>query len=386
MNPEFYLPRTLYSDNIFYNESELLASSNFIVVLAEPGGGKTRLLNSLAIQLQTGNISANKFFHIGSSSFNKHIVIDAFDELAKIDSSGIYRLLGKVSDLQPSVVLLSSRSSEWDDACTKSFTDFFGCKPLVVRMEPFNSIEQQQLFKNYVPKKDFKTFQDEVARFDLEPLLPNPQFLQLFAVAYIASEGKFTNKHSIFEHTIEYLAKEYNPNISPKGELPFEGKIKFAEDVFAKLLLSGSEGVSLSDINSERLYPQLDSLIFGESQIENILSTRLFKPGDKADQHQPVHKIISEYCAAKYLTKRLTSDNNRLSLSQCLSIIAPNSTVRDELRGLLSWMAALGSKPIQEAVIDLDPYAVLTDGDPSQLLGRVNVLYSSFIRPTWVAR
>ena len=41
--------------------------------------------------------------------------------------------------------------------------------------------------------------------------------------------------------------------------------------------------------------------------------------------------------------------------------------MRDELRGLLGWMASLGNKPTQESAINLDPYAVLANGDPSQL-------------------
>lgn len=93
-----------------------------------------------------------------------------------------------------------------------------------------------------------------------------------------------------------------------------------------------------------------------------------FQTRRKTDQHAPVHKIIVEYCAANYMVKRLTASTNRLSLLQCLSIIAPNLTVRDELRGLVGWMAALGNQPIQEALIDRDPYAVLANGDPSRLL------------------
>lgn len=56
-----------------------------------------------------------------------------------------------------------------------------------------------------------------------------------------------------------------------------------------------------------------------------------------------------------------------LTLSKCIPIIAPNSTVRDELRGLLGWMAAVGNTPIERMAIELDPYAVLANGDPSQL-------------------
>ena len=49
----FYLHRTLSRNDERYTEAELLSSSNFIVVLAEPGGGKTELMRSLAQKLDT---------------------------------------------------------------------------------------------------------------------------------------------------------------------------------------------------------------------------------------------------------------------------------------------------------------------------------------------
>jgi hypothetical protein len=133
-------------------------------------------------------------------------------------------------------------------------------------------------------------------------------------------------------------------------------------------LLSGSEGIGVSESSENRMYPIVGSLVKSSNMdVSNILATRLFKPGDNVDQHRPVHKIVTEYCAAGYLVDRISNPLDPLSLVQCLPVIAPNGTVRDELRGLLGWMASLGNKLIEEAAIALDPYAVLANGDPSQL-------------------
>ena len=143
-----------------------------------------------------------------------------------------------------------------------------------------------------------------------------------------------------------------------------------SSEIFAKLLLSGAEGVSISEANEDEPYPQLASLFSAGSkvaEIRAILATRLFKLGDNVDQHRPVHKIVAEYCAADYLIKRINMPSDPLTVEQLLPIIAPNSTVRIELRGLIGWMATLGSKSIEKAVINLDPYAVIANGDPSQL-------------------
>ncbi|MGL4914892.1 MAG: hypothetical protein ACRC5D_01280 [Aeromonas allosaccharophila] len=76
-----------------------MAASMFVVVLAEPGGGKTELMESLAQQLGTKAVTATRFRHMGAEEENSPLVIDAFDELAKIDQSGIHLVLAHVQDL-----------------------------------------------------------------------------------------------------------------------------------------------------------------------------------------------------------------------------------------------------------------------------------------------
>lgn len=368
MNSDFYLYRTLYSDDKTYSEAELLAASRFIVVLAEPGAGKTRLMESLAQQLDASLVTANRFAHTGAGTISSPLLIDAYDELAKIDANGIYKLLAAAKDASPTNLVISSRSSEWDNAAISAFKEFFGLPPLVARLSEFSEDEQRRIFEHHRPKEDFSAFQTEVARFDLEALLPNPQFLTLFADAYIESGRKFTDKRSIFSLALERLAKE--ANVSVKNivwSLSVAQKIDAASEIFAKLLLSGAEGVTTNEASENALYPQLGSLVEASNTINSILSTRMFKPGDTVDTHRPVHRIIAEYAAANYLTKRVADPADPLTLDRCLPIIAPNSATRDELRGLLGWMASLGNKSIQDATIDIDPYAVLANGDPSQL-------------------
>lgn len=368
MCSKLYLQRRLSSENKTFSEVELLATSNCIVVLAEPGGGKTELLGSLAQQLGTNSVTATKFVHLGARYENTPLVIDAFDELAKLDQSGIYKLLSCITASKPTHVVISSRSSEWDIAATNAVKNFLGIEPLVVRLCEFDDSEQCAIFEHHAPGEDFTRFYSEVCRFDLQALLPNPQFLKMFADAYLESERNFADKQSIFKLAVERLAREVSPTFSrTTSSLSANQKVDISSEVFAKLLLSGAEGVSISELEENRIYPLLTSLSGNAPSVFNVLATRLFKPGDSTDQHRPVHKIVAEYCAAAYLTKRIVDPADPLTLHQCLPIIAPNSTVRDELRGLLGWMAALGNKAVQYAVIKLDPYAVLANGDPSQL-------------------
>ncbi|WP_122572057.1 NACHT domain-containing protein [Pseudomonas viridiflava] len=365
MTPTFYLPRTLSEKTNVYTESELLKRSNYVVVLAEPGGGKTALMGSLARQLSTSIVTANKFKHWGADTDNCPLVIDAFDELAKLDQTGIHSLLANARKAKPTHVIISSRSSEWGTATTNAFEEYLGCSPLVVRLCEFDEKAQQQIFNYHASGEDFSKFQAEVARFDLAALLPNPQFLKMFTDAYIESGRRFTDKCNIFSQAVERLAKEANVNVTQT--LSSTQRLALSSEVFAKLLLSGAEGVGTNEANADRIFPLLASLFVKKTTSDGILATRLFKPGESADQHRPVHKIVAEYCAADYLVKRIIDPVDPLTLHKCLPIIAPNNVVRYELRGLLGWLAALGNKSIQETAIELDPYAVLANGDPSQL-------------------
>lgn len=368
MNSSFYLPRKLSSHDKIYTEAELVAASKYVVVLAEPGGGKTELMKSLAAQMNTQVITASKFGYVGAKEKNISLVIDAFDELAKIDAAGIYKLLSEAEKAEPTYFYISSRSSEWDNSATKAFEEFIGHPPLIIKPCEFSKAEQRDIFQHHVRDENFDEFQKEVARFDLEMLLPNPQFLKLFADAYIESGRGFTDKRSIFSKAVERLAKEANPKLPRLNQaLSNNQKIDFSSEVFAKILLSGAEGVGVNEAYDDRMYPLLVSLVSGDFKIEGILATRLFKPGDSVGQHLPVHKIVAEYCAANYFVNRIMDPADHITLQKCLSIIAPNSIVRDELRGLLGWMASLGNKSVQEKVIELDAYAVLSNGDPSQL-------------------
>lgn len=333
--------------------------------MAEPGAGKSRLLESLAQQQGTSVVSANRFVHQGARSNNSPLFIDAYDELSKMDSSGIYKLLGFAHEANPSGLVISSRSSEWDNTATYAFKDFFGEPPLIVRLLDFSENEQQKIFEHHTENESFYAFQAEVARFDLESLLPNPQFLILFSDAYIQSGRSFADKRSIFSQAVEYLAKEVNAGVkTTRGSLSMAQKVDLVSEVFAKLLLSGAEGVASSEVSEDRLYPLLSSLVDDAMGNQAVLSTRLFIPGDTVDTHRPVHKIVAEYAAADYLVRRSVDTFN---FERCWPVIAPNSIVRDELRGLLGWIASLGNKRIQETAIELDPYAVLANGDPSQL-------------------
>lgn len=365
---KFYIHRTLLVDDKPISDIEILDQANILIILAEPGAGKSDLLGYLAGLLQTKPVRASIFKHQTTHPVSPTLVLDAMDEVARIDRVSTDEIIVRAHEVTASKAIFAGRSSEWDKASTQFIKEVFGQKPIVARLLAFNDSEQCQLFEHFFPGENFERFKSEAQKFELAPLLGNPQFLQLLGEAYSQSDRHFASKSQIFSDAVRRLAHEMNPGPGQRSKPSVDAIIAEAEEVFAKLMLSGATGVASVEYLKHQDFPYIGSLCDPHHDIARfLLDTRLFKPSIDADQHEPVHRIVSEYCAANYLAKRISDVSDRLSLKRLLAIIAPNRVVRDELRGMLGWLAAVGDECTQKATIKLDPYAILANGDPSQL-------------------
>jgi hypothetical protein len=215
MSSTLYLSRRIIGEGQAYSESELLGTGRYVVVLAEPGAGKTELMGSFARQLGTSVTTASKFKYSVTPFSGGPLVIAGFDELAKIDATGIFTLLAKAEAASPTHLYLSSRSSEWSLSATNAFQQFIGHAPLVVRLLEFNDQEQQQIFDHHVEGESFSLFQRQVERFDLQHLLPNPQFLKLLkercSLGALATKWRFKQKNGALGPRFKLLGKLFQP-------------------------------------------------------------------------------------------------------------------------------------------------------------------------------
>lgn len=319
----FYLPRQLYQNddrNQLIQQNQLLtAEYKLMIVLAEPGAGKTSLLDDLAKQANVQKYTAKAFAYGLNAHTTQTLIIDGFDEWARSQQNEIHALLAKAQMWQPEKIILSSRSGEWLVQHTQACKEMLGCEPQIFYLSAFLEAEQTQIFANFHPNHDFTHFLQAATRIELSPLLGNSLFFKLFADAYVEQNGQFTTKRKAFESAMISLAKE--ENVSYGNTLPSEQKLSRIENVFAKLLLAGSEGIALSDRAENQLFPHIRTVL-DTSDIQQILHTRFFQAADEAERHRPIHRIVVEYCAAKNLLERINQPTNPLRLSECLSIIA----------------------------------------------------------------
>lgn len=364
-----YIQRRLLHAESPINQSDLPRLGRVVIVLGEPGAGKSDLLADLGRSLGVQSRSATRFRHQSGASPIDALIIDALDEVVRLDRGAVDPIIVKASEASAALVIFSSRSSEWDLARTRLVQECFGEEPALVRLLPFDQEEQKILFEARFPGEGFAAFVAEADRFELRPLLGNPQFLQLFAEAYIQGGRRFSSKRQIFADAVTRLASEREDSPKQKGRAAIKPIVEVGEEVFAKILLSGISGVSLTEGLQDQDFPYLNALTQrDQALLKNTLDTRLFKLVNERGLHEPVHRIVAEHCAAQYLVRRIDDAGDLLAIPRVLAVVAPNGVVRDELRGLLGWMAALGSREVQTACIEIDPYAVLANGDPSQMV------------------
>jgi hypothetical protein len=244
--PEIYIQRKLYSSDKLVVDSELVGQSGIFVVLAEPGAGKSDLLDFLSRSYGVSREPGNQFVH-RAPTIQAVLVIDALDEVARIGEEKINEIIVKARASTASTVIFASRSYVWDQARTAAVRDCFGTEPTILRLEPFDDDEQRQLFGNYLPSEDFEKFRTEVARFELAAILGNPQFLKLFADAYVEGGRRFTSKKQIYADAVRRLASERRTAVGATARPQIDKIVAAASEIFAKLLLSGASGVSANE-------------------------------------------------------------------------------------------------------------------------------------------
>lgn len=87
--PHFHIPRTLLIGDRQVSETDLLGENGVAIVLAEPGAGKSALLNSLALRFGTIPVKASIF----EPEATPCVVVDAFDEVARVDPTRLHQTL-----------------------------------------------------------------------------------------------------------------------------------------------------------------------------------------------------------------------------------------------------------------------------------------------------
>lgn len=366
-----YVPRKLWFqkpgeiDRTIVAEGDLLGLSKAVVVLGEPGMGKTALLARLAKAGGTATCTARKLINthapaklIGNAT---RLVIDALDEVAaNHEGAAVDLVVQKLDAIENPPFILSCRVADWQAATSsQTIKEMYEAEPLVVHLMALERADQIAILADAVGPERAEKLLAHFEAFDLD-LLGNPQTLLM--IAHLSdTEPLPTTRGDLFEKAIDQLWCEHQ-NGRGAFELDRETALDAAGAAFATLILTGNSAIVRHGAahlgEGELAFAEVDQLAGGH--LARILGSRLFEGGE--DSFTYWHRRIGEFLGARWLAKRADNPAKRRRL---LHLFQSHSLVPASLRGLHAWLVR--DPALALAVITADPMGVVEYGDADAL-------------------
>lgn len=348
---------------------ECFKDKSLVVLLGEPGAGKTTLFEQLHND-ETLFREVCGFLHEDiSGSKPVQLFLDGLDEVLD-PQTAIEKIISQVKKWGAPYpkLWISCRASDWKGSAylnrlNKIHPEESG---VVLNLNPLDDEGVLGLLKAlFVSDPD--TFLSQAKDNKIESVLSNPQMLRLLVKA-VADKGWPKSRQELFELSCENLLREPNKmNRINKTQLKpsLDDLKRVSGKICATLLFSGAVGFSLDQEIWSEPFPCLDE-DFGLSSDEilhaRIASGRaLFRPVlSREECLEPIHRSVSEYLAAKWISEQLSKG---LSFRRVLNLfLGKTGEPVAALRGIFSWLAVF-NLGVRDRLIELDPLGVAVGGD-----------------------
>ena len=338
------------------------------VLIAEPGAGKTTAFTNEAASQEGIFVTVRQFLTFDRPEWqDKTLFLDGLDEsrAGLVDGrSPLDQIRKKLCDLGCPQFRLSCRWGDW-----LAISDREGLKEVspdgevtVIRLNPLTKVNIKDILVKNHGVTDPDDFIANAKERGVEPLLSNPQNLDL--IAKLVKDGKWPDsKRETFGRACRMLVQEKNgehldanpPTTNPDSLLDVAGRL------FAVQLLAGHAGYTVPG----RAEPDSDypSLIEAGGDLQglarDVLGTRLFT-GISEGKLAPVHRQIAEYLAARYVSRLL---DDGLPLARVLALITGfDGELMTRFGNFVSWLA-VHNKASRKPLSRLDPTGLIYISD-----------------------
>ena len=290
------------------------------------------------------------------------LLLDALDEAL---AAGADDPLGRVAAFLHTVdrprFWLSCRSADWlGRGGAAALRDCAPAGLVVALLLPLTDEQIEALARSRgIVGTDLLSSMDKAG---LLPLLRNPLTLSL--VLDLGLDGLPASRLELYERSVALLAEEssHRPRRPGAFRPPKADLLEVAGAICASLLIAGESAVSIDagSVSAIQLQP-----FYPPDLVLAVISTRIFVSAGE-DRWEPPHRTIAEFLGARFIAHRVVHAG--LPLIRVIALLCGQApSPHPSLRGVFAWLVAMLPNRAAE-LIELDPYGVVSYGDPSCLL------------------
>ena len=350
-------------------QKEIAAIVQPVVILGDPGLGKSFLAESLEAQPNMKYCRAGKFGRADRPETliaqGERIIVDGLDEIASSTPGGaVDSVLRQLSRMGSPPFILTCRAADWNGAADRiRIEDDYGSAPVLLHLQPFSRDDARLFLSNEFPAIDAASIVDHLASRGLDGIYQNPLTLRLLGEVAHQTGTLPERRAELLERACSVMLPEKNPRHQDDSHVhrSDEELLLAAGAICATLVLCARSGVCAVPYAATPEdcvnVADVTRLPFGEAA-EDALRTRLF-PADGENRSAYIHRVVAEYLGAKWLVACFDSGRSERRI---FSLFRPGDGVPTSLRGLHAWLAHF-SPALATRCIAADPYAVLRYGD-----------------------
>lgn len=349
-----------------------------VVLIGEPGLGKSAALAREADEAQTKKINVRTLIHSQN--------IPYCDGRAHLDGLDEYRSDGSAADKANFLAtalaqkcangwILTCRSLDWrkDTDLNAIEEQYQGSDSIVVaKLLPLEKCEACSILSS-VGEKNTDTFYEDGQRMGAQAFLGNPLSLLLLQ-KIVATNGSWPKtKYEVFDQATLELCSEVEECRNFQARNTPTNILIAAEKLCALLLITKSRTFWTSNArpmvsHDTTEFLETNKTALEQNLINHTLDTPLFTGEGK--EFEPIHRSIAEFLAARFLATKATGIGTTpaVPFSRLLGLVcASDGNPQTDLRGVFAWLAVhlekLGKSELARTLCQKDPLTVVANGD-----------------------
>lgn len=344
-----------------------------VVVLGDAGAGKSVLMEGLGGAPGAVFVRAASLVRMDNPAARlglfDRIVVDGVDEVASaVTGGGVDAVLTKLSMLGNPDCILSCRVADWRGAADRSkLADDYGGDAVMLVLQPFDREDAARFLAIRFASLEAEVALAHLDKRGLQSIYGNPLTLRLLGEAVAGGQALPDSRGELLASATRQLVLEMNERHmgASHAERDPDELLLAAGAGAASTLLCDKLGIF---VGPEALRP---AAYLTQAAVQRLphagglgdaLKTRIFS-GEEEGAFAPVHRVIAEYVAARWLARCAAGG---ASSRRLLGKLRQNGTVPTSLRGINAWLAGFSLELGDQCVAD-DPFGVLRYGDTAVL-------------------